>query len=62
MKYPQPMEAPVAHSHLPARILLLAGVVGLLVGGALGAMKTEKEPAQMDIDDLNIDQIQQYAS
>ena len=27
MKYPQPMEAPVAHSHLPARILLLAGVV-----------------------------------
>ena len=44
------------------KILLLAGVVGLLVGGALGAMKTEKEPAQMDIDDLNIDQIQQYAS
>lgn len=41
------------------KILLLAGVVGLLVGGA---MKTEKEPAQMDIDDLNIDQIQQYAS
>ena len=27
MKYPQPMEAPVAHSRLPARILLLAGVV-----------------------------------
>ena len=44
------------------KILLLAGVVGLLVGGAFGAMKTEKEPAQMDIDDLNIDQIQQYAS
>lgn len=44
------------------KILLLAGVVGLLVGGALGAMKTEKEPAQMDIDDLNIDQIQQYVS
>lgn len=44
------------------KILLLAGVVGLLVGGALGAMKTGKEPAQMDIDDLNIDQIQQYAS
>lgn len=44
------------------KILLLAGVVGLLVGGALGAMKTEKEPAQMDIDELNIDQIQQYAS
>ena len=44
------------------KILLLAGVVGLLVGGALGAMKTEKEPAQMDINDLNIDQIQQYAS
>ena len=37
-------------------------MVGLLVGGALGAMKTEKEPAQMDIDDLNIDQIQQYVS
>lgn len=44
------------------KILLLVGVVGLLVGGALGAMKTEKEPAQMDIDDLNIDQIQQYVS
>ena len=44
------------------KILLLAGVVGLLVGGALGAMKTEKEPAQMDIDNLNADQIQQYAS
>ena len=44
------------------KILLLAGAVGLLVGGALGAMKTEKEPAQMDIDDLNIDQIQQYVS
>ena len=44
------------------KILLLAGVVGLLVGGAFGAMKTEKEPAQMDIDDLNIDQIQQYVS
>ena len=44
------------------KILLLAGVVGLLLGGALGAMKTEKEPAQMDIDDLNIDQIQQYVS
>ena len=44
------------------KILLLAGVVGLLVGGALGAMKTEKEPAQMDIDDLNIDQIQRYVS
>ena len=44
------------------KILLLAGAVGLLVGGAFGAMKTEKEPAQMDIDDLNIDQIQQYAS
>ena len=44
------------------KILLLAGVVGLLVGGALGAMKTEKEPAQMDINNLNADQIQQYAS
>lgn len=44
------------------KILLLAVAVGLLVGGALGAMKTEKEPAQMDIDDLNIDQIQQYVS
>ena len=44
------------------KILLLAGAVGLLVGGAFGAMKTEKEPAQMDIDDLNIDQIQQYVS
>lgn len=44
------------------KILLLAGVVGLLLGGAFGAMKTGKEPAQMDIDDLNIDQIQQYAS
>lgn len=44
------------------KILLLAGVAGLLVGGALGAMKTGKQPAQMDIDELNIDQIQQYAS
>lgn len=44
------------------KILLLAGVVGLLLGGAFGAMKTGKEPAQMDINDLNIDQIQQYAS
>lgn len=44
------------------KILLLAGVAGLLLGGAFGAMKTGKEPAQMDIDDLNIDQIQQYAS
>ena len=26
MKYPQPMEAPVVHSRLPARILFLAGV------------------------------------
>ena len=44
------------------KILLLAGVVGLLLGGAFGAMKTGKEPAQMDIDNLNIDQIQQYVS
>lgn len=44
------------------KILLLVGVVGLLVGGALGAMKTEKEPAQMDINNLNADQIQQYVS
>lgn len=44
------------------KILLLAGVAGLLLGGAFGAIKTGKEPAQMDIDDLNIDQIQQYAS
>ena len=44
------------------KILLLAGVVGLLVGGALGAMKTEKEPAQMDINNLNADQIQRYVS
>ena len=44
------------------KILLLAGVVGLLLGGAFGAMKTGKQPAQMDIDELNIDQIQQYAS
>lgn len=44
------------------KILLLAGVVGLLLGGAFGAMKTGKEPAQMDINDLNADQIQQYAS
>ena len=29
------------------KILLLAGVVGLLLGGAFGAMKTGKEPAQM---------------
>ena len=40
------------------KILLLAGVVGLLLGGAFGAMKT----AQMDINDLNADQIQQYAN
>lgn len=44
------------------KILLLAGVVGLLLGGAFGAMKTGKEPAQMDINDLNADQIQQYVS
>lgn len=44
------------------KILLLAGVVGLLLGGAFGAIKTGKQPVQMDIDDLNIDQIQQYAS
>lgn len=44
------------------KILLLAGVVGLLLGGAFGAMKTGKEPTQMDINDLNADQIQQYAS
>lgn len=44
------------------KILLLAGVVGLLLGGAFGAIKTRKQPAQMDIDDLNIDQIQQYVS
>ena len=44
------------------KILLLAGVVGLLLGGAFGAMKTGKEPAQMDINDLNADQIQQYAN
>ena len=44
------------------KILLLAGAVGLLLGGALGAMKTEKEPAQMDINNLNADQIQQYVS
>lgn len=44
------------------KILLLAGVVGLLLGGAFGAIKTGKQPAQMDIDDLNIDQIQQYVS
>ena len=44
------------------KILLLVGVVGLLLGGAFGAMKTGKEPAQMDINDLNADQIQQYAN
>ena len=44
------------------KILLLAGVAGLLLGGAFGAIKTGKEPVQMDIDDLNIDQIQQYVS
>ena len=44
------------------KILLLAGVVGLLLGGAFGAMKTGKEPTQMDINDLNADQIQQYAN
>lgn len=44
------------------KILLLAGVAGLLLGGAFGAIKTGKQPVQMDIDDLNIDQIQQYAS
>lgn len=44
------------------KILLLAGAVGLLLGGAFGAIKTGKQPAQMDIDDLNIDQIQQYVS
>ena len=44
------------------KILLLAGVAGLLLGGAFGAIKAGKQPAQMDIDDLNIDQIQQYAS
>lgn len=44
------------------KILLLAGVAGLLLGGAFGAMKAGKQPAQMDIEDLNIDQIQQYAS
>lgn len=44
------------------KILLLAGVVGLLLGGAFGAIKTGKQPVQMDIDDLNIDQIQQYVS
>ena len=44
------------------KILLLAGVAGLLLGGAFGAMKAGKQPAQMDIDELNIDQIQQYAS
>lgn len=44
------------------KFLLLAGVVGLLLGGAFGAIKMGKQPAQMDIDDLNIDQIQQYAS
>ena len=44
------------------KILLLAGVAGLLLGGAFGAIKTGKQPAQMDIDDLNIDQIQQYVS
>ena len=44
------------------KILLLAGVVGLLLGSAFGAMKTGKEPAQMDINDLNADQIQQYAN
>ena len=44
------------------KILLLAGVAGLLLGGAFGTIKTGKQPAQMDIDDLNIDQIQQYAS
>ena len=44
------------------KILLLAGVVGLLLGGAFGTMKAGKQPAQMDIDELNIDQIQQYAS
>lgn len=44
------------------KILLLAGMVGLLLGGAFGAMKTGKEPAQMDINDLNADQIQQYAN
>ena len=44
------------------KILLLAGAVGLLLGGAFGAIKTGKQPVQMDIDDLNIDQIQQYVS
>lgn len=44
------------------KILLLAGVAGLLLGGAFGAIKTGKQPVQMDIDDLNIDQIQQYVS
>lgn len=44
------------------KILLLAGVAGLLLGGAFGAIKAGKQPAQMDIDDLNIDQIQQYVS
>lgn len=44
------------------KILLLAGVVGLLLGGAFGAMKTGKEPTQMGINDLNADQIQQYAN
>lgn len=31
MRYPEPMEAPVAHSRLPARILLLSGVLVSIV-------------------------------
>ena len=44
------------------KILLLAGAVGLLLGGAFGAIKTGKQAAQMDIDDVNMDDNQQYVS
>ena len=42
--------------------ILLRPAWRAVMGGAFGAIKTGKQPAQMDIDDLNIDQIQQYVS
>ena len=43
------------------KVLLLACVLGLILGGAFGALKGNKTLDQLDIDTLNMEQIQQYA-
>ena len=43
------------------KIILLASVLGLLLGAAFGAMKTSKTLDQLDMTKLHLKQVQQYA-